>query len=165
MIPCVAVAPEARDPLVHLVRPRERGIRPGERPIRPAKRLLRPRPGALRRLSDLANRRLQALNPEPHALDPLANTLVDLNLNYKLNQNLSLFCDVINLFDAQIKWTRGYSHRGNLCEYLGARVSLGVSGRSCPPLRRKRGRPRTGRVRSRDLAIPLCIPFRRARVE
>jgi TonB-dependent receptor len=56
-------------------------------------------------------------------------TLVDLNLNYKLNRNLSVFCDVINLFDAQIKWSRGYSHRGNLWENLGARVSLGVSGR------------------------------------
>jgi hypothetical protein len=36
---------------------------------------------------------------------------------------------VINLFDAQIKWSRGYSNRGNLWENLGARVSLGVSGR------------------------------------
>ena len=56
-------------------------------------------------------------------------TLVDLNLSYRLNRHLSVFCDVINLFDAQIKWSRGYSHRGNLWENLGARVSAGVSGR------------------------------------
>ena len=64
----------------------------------------------------------------------LSNTVtddptVDVNLSYKLRPALTLFVDVVNIFNNSPDWYSGQIKRIDMSELYGTRVNFGISGR------------------------------------
>jgi iron complex outermembrane recepter protein len=56
-------------------------------------------------------------------------TLVDINLEYRITRRYNVFVDVQNVFDAPDVRYQALPHRISIHEYLGQRVGFGISGR------------------------------------
>jgi outer membrane receptor protein involved in Fe transport len=54
---------------------------------------------------------------------------MDVNVSYRFSSALSVYVDVINVFNKSPSWYTKDTYRIDMAELYGARLSIGISGR------------------------------------